>query len=540
MKVRTGGDMTEEHPEVLVVGAGLGGLSTAMFLALRGVRVLVVERHADTSPHPRAAGQNPRTMEAFRVAGIADAVRAAGQRAMSGMVIKVVESLRGKVLHSIVEDFGDVDAATSAISPATWGMATQDRVEPIMLARARELGADIRFSTELVSFDQDEHGIRARLLDRETDRLQEITANYLVAADGARSPVRERLGITRSGKGHLASHIGMVFHADLSGLLDHDDNGLYYLQHQEFTGAFAGTTAESTYIFSVEYHPERGESIADYPLARCVELIRLGLDAPELAPDIIWRQQWEMAALVADRWRDGRIFLLGDAAKVTPPTGGLGGNTAVCDGYDLAWKLASVLRGEAGDGLLDSYEPERKLVAELVVQESLHNYVQRMAPQLAGDDVPAPVGYMEVILGHRYRSGAVLATDHDPARVENPFTPSGRPGCRAPHVPVVRDGIELSTVDLFGRAWVLLAGQADAEWLAAAATVAAKLGIQLDAYGRNGNLGDPSDTLLARYGIGQGGASLIRPDGMVAWRSTDPVTQPADELHTALSAVLAR
>ncbi|WP_345031337.1 aklavinone 12-hydroxylase RdmE [Kutzneria kofuensis] len=467
--------MDTTRVQVLVVGAGLAGTATAMFLADRGIDTLVVERHPGTSLHPKAAGQNPRTMELLRTAGVVDEVLAASPfTGGHNFEIKVATSVHGTVLKRIVA--GDETRLWDALSPLPMGMATQVQLEPIMVDRARELGARVRFDTELVSFDQDTLGVTARLVHRPTGTLSQVRADYVVAADGHRSPIREQLGISRHGWGSLSHYAGIVFDTDPERLADVAST-LFYLQHPEFTGVFGSTHVRGRHIFAVEYDPARGESISDFTPERCTALIRLGLDDPALELELRTVQAWEMAARVADTFRDGRVFLAGDAAKVTPPTGGLGGNTAIGDGFDLAWKLAAVLRGQAGPGLLDSYDPERRTVAELVVAESLANYVDRMAPQLRSDAVPIPSGYLEVVFGVRQRSEAVLIDDEDPAPVEDPRKPSGRPGFRAPHVPLVLDGVDMSTVDFFGRDWVLLTGTEGGVWHEAAKHVAGRLGI---------------------------------------------------------------
>ncbi len=483
-----------------------------MFLARQGVRVLLVERHAGTSPHPRASGQFPRTMEVLRAGGVADEVRKAGGEERS-LRIKVAESVQGKVLHTIIQDLDEFYEATAKVTPAGWGSASQDQVEPILLDQARKHGAEVRFATELTSFEQDEDGVTAQLLDVATGHVETVRAKYLLAADGARSRIREALGIQRFGKGTLANHIGLVFEADLSDLVPSNEVWLHYLQNPKFTGAFVNTPHANRHIFSVEYHPENGESASDYTEERLVELIRIGLDLPDLNPEIVWRGAWEMAARIAERWRDNRIFLVGDAGKVTPPTGGMGGNTAVLDGFDIAWKLAAVLRGEAGDGLLDTYEPERKQYAQLVVNESLHNYVHRMAPHLAGLDIPESVGAENAMLGSRRRSTAVIIDDDDDAPVENAFEPTGRPGFHAPHSWLSPGK---STVDLVGE-WVLLTGQDGQAWHEQA---------RIDCYPVDGSL----------YGIGDKGASLIRPDGVVAWRTSEEATP--GKLESVLRTVL--
>ena len=528
--------MDTTRVQVLVVGAGLAGAASAMFLADRGIRTLVVERHPGTSLHPKAGGQHPRTMELLRTAGVADQIYAASP-SDGRLEIKIATSARGRVLKTIVA--GDDQQAWGSLSPLTMGMATQVQVEPIMLDAAREHGALVRFDTELVSFEQDTLGVTAQLVHRPTGTTSQVRADYLIAADGHRSPIRERLGIARHGWGSLSHHAGIVFDADPERLAD-IAGSLYYLQHPDFTGVFAMTHVPGRHIFAVEYDPARGQSIEDFTPERCVELIRLGLDDPELAVSLRSVQAWEMAARVADTFSSGRVFLAGDAAKVTPPTGGLGGNTAIGDGFDLAWKLAAVLTDQAGPALLDSYDSERRNVAELVVAESLANYVDRMAPHLRGDAVPKPVGYLEVVFGVRQQSWAVLIDDDDPALVEDPLKPSGRPGFRAPHVPLLRDGVEVSTVDFFGRDWVLVTGAEGGVWHEAAKHVADRLGIVVRTVGLGPGLTDPEDRLVQAYGIGYGGASLVRPDGVVAWRTDFEVADAAGTLQTVLTKLLAR
>jgi putative polyketide hydroxylase len=503
---------------VLVVGAGLGGLSATLFLAQQGISVLGVAKHAHTAVHPKATGQTPRTMELMRLGGVEDEVMAGSG---GPIVIKIAESLKGRVFKTIIPEDGEFDFA--ALSPAPFGMASQDHVEPVLLARARELGAEVRFRTELVSFTQDDSGVTARLLDLPTGRLSTVRASYLVAADGHRGRVRGELGVERHGAGNLASHIGVIFEADLEGHVIPGKSTLFYLQNPDFTGAFVSMNTRKRHVFTVECHPERGESLDSFDEARCVDLVRAATDVPDLQPKIVDITRWEMAAWMADRFSVGRVFLVGDSAKVTPPTGGMGGNTAVQDGFDIAWKLAAVLKGEAGPGLLESYDQERRPYAQAVVDCSYRNYVERFAPQLMSEDVPEPIDPIRLGFGFPCRSGAVLREDDDDA-MEDPYAPSGRPGFRAPHVLVEHDGVEVSTVDLFGRGWTLVT--LDSAWSGCEAAVPV--------------LSDPSGQLAARYGIGEHGASLVRPDGVVAWRSPDLVPDPAATVRQVLDSVLDR
>jgi len=331
--------------------------------------------------------------------------------------------------------------------------------------------------------------------------------------------------------GTLGHAIGIVFDADLGERLQPDVTDLVYLRNERFTGALVNTDVPNRFVFGTEFHPENGESAADFTPERITELVRFATGLPGLTPDIRWVGAWETAARVATRFRSGRVLLVGDAAKVTPPTGGMGGNTAVGDGHDVAWKLAAVIRGEAGPGLLDSYEAERKPFAELVVTASLHNLNQRMRPDLDISEVPEPVDAIELALGYRCRSSAVVIEDDDSRPTEDPNRPTGRAGFRAPHVPITVDGLPQSTVDLFGHGWVLLT--ADGSWRTAETT-----GIDIRVLGTD--FAAPREIFLARYSIRSSGATLVRPDGIVAWRTATAPGDPAGALRDVLARVLNR
>ena len=506
--------MGDIRTQVLVVGAGLGGLSAAVFLAQRGISVLAISKHRGTSPHPKATGQTHRTMELLRRGGVADEVLAGDAGLGGGLVIKIAESLRGRVFHTIVHEDHEWDASLSPERPA---LASQDHVEPVLLRRARELGAEVSFETELVSLAQDPGGVTARI--RSADGEHTARADYVIGADGHRGVVRGFAGIGRQGPGELSHHVGVVFEADLTAHIAAEKLTLYYLRNPAFTGAFVATNTARRNVFTIEYDPAR-ESAEDYSPSRCVELLRAATDVPDLEPEILEIARWEMAAWLSDRFRAGRVFLVGDAAKVTPPTGGLGGNTAIGDGFDLAWKLAEVLRGEAGEGLLDSYEAERRPYAKLVVDGSYANYVQRFAPHRAGPDVPAEVDHLHLTLGYRCRSNAVLITDADPTLMEDPAAPSARPGFRAPHVVVDLDGHRLSTLDLC-TTWTLIT--LSPSWRTADVP---SLHVP--------TITDPTGTLATRYRIGRDGAALIRPDGVIAWHTTTTSPTPTTTLLPTL------
>jgi 2-polyprenyl-6-methoxyphenol hydroxylase-like FAD-dependent oxidoreductase len=528
--------MAAEDVEVLVVGAGLGGLSASMFLAQHGVDVLTVERHAGTAIHPRATGQNQRTMELFRFAGIDSDVLKASGRASQGLRITVASSIDGAVFHQIIDDSDTIDV--SAATSMRLGMAGQEVVEPIMLARAEKFGGRVRFRTELVSFGQDADGVTALLRHRDTGEETTVHARYLVAADGGRSPIRERLGIATEGPGIIGHNIGVVFEADLGNRLKPDITELYYLQNPAFTAGFCNTDFPNRFVFAPDYYPEKGDKVEDFTRRRLIELIRIATDLPELEPVIHWVGPWEIGAQIATAFRSGRAFLVGDAAKITPPTGGQGGNTAVGDGHDLAWKLAAVLRGEAGEGLLDTYDAERRPIARMVVDTSLHNMKQRMRPDLDVSRLTQPVEAFAGMLGFRYSSTAVLPEEESAERTENPLEPTGRAGFRAPDVAIARNGTEQHTVDLFGHGWVLLTASGSEPWRDGTAAISAETGVRIACHTEGTDF--TSELFATRYGLDHGGATLVRPDGIVAWRTTGAVEDPAGTLRDVLGRVLSR
>ena len=216
--------------------------------------------------------------------------------------------------------------------------------------------------------------------------------------------------------------------------------------------------------------------------ATCVRYVREALGDPEIAVEIEDVQRWSASAEYAERLREGRVFIAGDAAHVMPPTGGFGGNSGIEDGYNLAWKLAYVLDGRAGEELLATYEAERQPVGAFTTEQAYARYVLRLDPTLGTEDLVPLVGEAAVELGYRYRSAAVAGTADDDATWEDPTEPTGRPGFRAPHLPVTVGGVERSTVDLFGRRFVVLAGSAGESWRAAARAAGSALGVPVDAY----------------------------------------------------------
>ncbi|MEU3983438.1 FAD-dependent monooxygenase [Streptomyces sp. NPDC026672] len=533
----------DETVPVLVVGAGPGGLSTAVFLGLHGVPALVVERHRSTSTAVKATGQYPHTMEALAIAGAAESVRERGRAYRSDFHMVVAKTLAGPVLRTLMS--GD-QLSMRHVSPEDWGTASQSTVEAVLAARATELGARLRFATRLVSLVQDDDGVTAVTEDTRTGARRVIRARYLVAADGWRSGVRQSLGIPVDGRGTVGKVLRVLFEADLREPLSHTDGAA---DGRRFTALHVGravlfnTEVPGLYGYFRNLTPELPEGWWTSE-DTVVEQIRSDLGIPDTRLKIEEIGETEICCGVARRFREGRVLLVGDAAHVMPPTGGMGGNTAYLDGLYLGWKLAAVLDGTAGEALLDSHDAERRPYATELVEQQFTNLVDRISPELADASLAEPLPPPVIAFGYRFPRGAVLTEPGDGGELfENPARPTGRPGSHAPYVPLTRaDGSPASTTALFGRAFVLLTGPDGNAWAEGAARAAEALGVAIRVHrvGPGTELPDAEGAFAAAYGIGAEGATLVRPDRFVAWRSAGAHPDPAAEIERALRHVLHR
>jgi 2-polyprenyl-6-methoxyphenol hydroxylase-like FAD-dependent oxidoreductase len=539
--------MSELEVPVLVVGGSLVGLTASALLGAHGVPNLLVERHRGTAIHPRAASFHQRTMEVFRELGLQDAVEAAAARefVQNGAII-AVESLSGKELVHFYTSFND---GVEGLSPTARLFITQIGLEPVLRAKAEELGADVRYGTELVSFEQDDEGVHSVIRSRDGGPDQAVHSRYLIAADGAHSAVRERLGIARHGRGDFANCITIYFRADVSAMIGERNLSVVYVNRPDLLGFFRfAIDAQSGFlaVFSTtDAHGTRTTDIsADMSPERCIDYVRTALGcAPDTPIEIDNVQPWTASAGWAERFAHGRVLLAGDAAHVMPPTGGFGGNTGVADAHNLAWKLALVLDGTAGAGLLDTYDAERRPASALIVEQAYTRYVTRVDTTLPKDDLAPPLDDPSIELGTRYRSAGVHPPlPSDDAPLHDPRAPVTGAGVRAPHVPVERDGTAISTLDLFGPGFVLIAGSRGEPWCAAAAQVAADLSVPLTAYrvGADGTLVDREWEFETAYGVGPSGAAIVRPDGVIAWHVSEPADDPVGTLRSVVAHLLSR
>jgi 2-polyprenyl-6-methoxyphenol hydroxylase-like FAD-dependent oxidoreductase len=531
-----------ESVPVLIAGGGVSGLSAAAFLASQGVGCLLVERHADHARDPRMSGAAPRSMELFRGIGLEDRIRALDEHPAE--VILRVESLAGAELERY--PLGDDDLA--AVSPAPEAWVDQDQLEPLLRARAEELGAEVRFGTELVAFDQNDDTVWAVLRERNSGAEYTVHASYLLGCDGTHSPIREHLGITRSGPGVLASQAGVLFRADLTAPLR--GRSFVLCLCDAVAGAGLHIRNLDRWGLGVPFHPDHGERLEDFTEERFTEIIRTAIGLPDLPVEILAISAWNLEAAVAEAFQSGRAFLLGDAAHVMPPTGGFGGNSCIQDAHNLAWKLAAVLSGSAEPALLETYAAERHPVAQLGMQASIARAALFLSGSAEGG-AGQPEGHLDhasISLGYRYHSAAVILDEKQDsgAPVEDPRHPTGLPGTRAPYVSLERDGQHISTLDLFGNGFVLLTGREGTAWQQAARQVADQHGLQLTCYRLAPTGTDPDADVTDEhgnwtevYGVENTGAVLVRPDGFIAWHHPTATEEPAEQLHQVMTALLA-
>lgn len=458
--------------KVLVCGAGPAGLVAAITLAHAGIEVVLVERRPDTLALSRATAISTRTMEILRSWGLETAIRAVAMNAKErGWITFALTSNEGMELQ---EGFPTA-AEAAAVSPTSPALAPQDDLERVLLEHLRTLpAARIEYGVELVGLTQDDDGVTVELRGT-TTRAERV--DYVIGADGVSSTVRERLGITLEGPDNLVTHAATQFRAPLWDVVGERRYGIYAIVNPEAAGVLVPSGQGDRWVYGQEIAPGSPTPSRE----ETVERIRIASGVPDLEPRIERTGRFTFAAQIADRYRVGRGFVIGDAAHRITPRGGTGMNTAIHDGYDLGWKLAWVLNGWAGPTLLDSYEAERRPIGARNAERSARpDGAQRELADALADDL----------------------------------------GGRLAHAWV--DGV--STLDLVGPGLTLLAGSAGARWIAAAET----LSVPSSAHFVNGD----AERAL---GIDPDGAVLVRPDGQVVAKFgadlPDPVIALANAAH---------
>jgi 2,4-dichlorophenol 6-monooxygenase len=577
--------MISYDTDVLVVGSGPAGGSAALLLASYGVRTLLVSKYGWVSNTPRAHITNQRALEVLRDLGVEDQALLYGtpQHLMGDTVF--CTSLAGEEIGRI-RTWGTSPYSLSEYSAASpCGMIDlpQTYLEPILVSNAAARGAKIRFDTEFLTLSQDEDSVTAVLRDRVRGDEFTVRSRYLIGADGGRSVIAEQIGLPIAGLSGKAGSMNIVFQADLSRYVAHRPSILYWVMRP---GAHLGGIGMGlvrcvrpwyewllTWGYDIDQPPPEIDEAAATRIARDL------IGDPDVPVEITSASLWTVNHSYATEYSRGRVFCAGDAVHRHPPSNGLGSNTSIQDSYNLAWKLAMVLRGEAGPALLGTYTAERAPVGQQVVDranlsrdqfgpifEALGmteaNDEEGIANGLATLRSEGPAGVVRretlkaaielknyefnahgVELNQRYASTAIIddGTVEDwPRDRELYHQPATRPGAKLPHAWLTgADGRRVSTLDLVGGGrFTVLTGVSGLDWAAAAERCgvrAVRIGTagMRDVYGEWARLAD----------IEEAGCLLVRPDGYIAWRhpaSPDGADAAAAALAGALDRVLSR
>lgn len=593
--------MSELHDvnvPVLIVGGGGAGLTASMLLSSLGVPSLLVSRLPETSQMPKAHILNQRTMEIFADAGVAPAIYARatpsenfrGFAWYSGLGGSGPKEEHGRRL-AFAEAWGGghADPDYIAASPCATANLPLIRLEPILKAHAESSPlAQVRFNHELVSLTQDAQGVTATILDRDSGDTYRVRSAYVLGADGGRT-VGDQVGIRLGGSAKMRKMIMVHISADLSAYFDDPDIEFRFVfnpehpEHLHFGIVLVAMGPDNwghkseEWSVTMSFAPDDPEP-ADLDIVRWM---RETLGLPDFNPTIHHRAIWWMETMLADQFRADRVFLLGDAAHRNPPTGGLGLNCAIQDAYNLCWKLAAVLNGRAGDGLLDTYEAERRttgaqiiatavraaenlqyMSAELGVSPEKSVEENRAALRLFWDDVPGSAERRQAFsrylgqrtleyrqhgadFGYTYQSAAVVSDGAPPPVALDAirlYQPSTRPGAPLPHAWTLQAGEWAPLRALIhGGHFAVIAGEDGGAWVEAAERLAKAHGLPLRAARVGVDEGDLIDIRLAwlkHREISRRGAILVRPDGYIAFRALDAAADPEAALATALAQVL--
>ena len=564
MSPRDGFDDLPESTEVLIVGGGPVGLGASLLLTQLGIDHIIIERRAEAQTAPAAHVINARTFEILRSVGVGGReIEAACQPVEEGAWVRWVTSLTGTELGKVPFERHDQMEALDAITPTPLRNLSQHRLEPILRSKVEGLITGV----EWLSATQDETSVVSTLQRRGSETTRSITSKFLIAADGAGSAVRRWSGVGMEGPDVLQAFVMIHAEVDLSGLLGDRPATLYWTLDPSHRGCFVAHDLTRTWVFMYEWDPE-AEDISTFTDERCRDLFRSAAGTDDIDPVITTVRPWRMTSQIAEHYRVGRVFLTGDAAHRFPPSGGLGLNTGVADVHNLAWKLGAVLRGWAGEALLNSYEKERRPVAVTNANKSRENPMTMFDVYLAAGlaeteeesianferAVNSPEGRRAIAtaaeaqaehfdmlglqLGFRYPpDGAVILDDGvvepAPGNPVREYRPSSQPGARMPHVWLERDGQKISSLDLVEPDRMLVV-TGSASWGQGskrleddgARLTTVEIGVQVE---------DPSGSWASSMGCDPKGVLVVRPDGHVAFRADGESEHPEAVLRDALA-----
>ena len=441
--------------DALIVGAGPVGISAAMLLHKMGHSVRIIERREGPQRAPAAHVINARTFEVWRQIGVnVDHLRSLAQDPQAAGQVHWVTKLGGTVLGSLpYERQGDEMLANT---PTPLRNLAQHILEPVLVDELSSMGITVEYSTKWLSMVQEDEKVISTVSHDGNDEV--IVAKYLLGCDGASSAVRQASGITMEGPDNLQSFAMIHFTADLSSLTRECPGVLYWLCDQGMGGTLISHGGDNEWVYM---HPVDANFVIDQSPDDFESMIRSVLIEAPVDIKILKTSSWTMTSQIADRYRDGRVFLVGDAAHRFPPSGGMGLNSGVQDAHNLAWKLHAVITDTADDTLLDTYDPERRPVAQRNAQASLENAF-KMIEVFEALGQPDQTNLSQAInnqqthfdmfglqMGFRYElEGSTTPIPPLSDEVIRNYSPSVEPGGRLPHGWLLRNGKTISSLDL--------------------------------------------------------------------------------------------
>jgi len=576
--------MEQIETEVLVVGAGLTGATASILLARHGIQTMMVSRGRWVADSPRAHIVNQRTMEVMRSIDLEErcmAAAAPGELMANHTMMTAVNGVEFGRLWTWGND--PTRAGEYAFSPGRGCDLPQHRFEPILVDEAMTRGVTTRFGTLFIGLEQDADGVTTTLEDRVTGTRFTVRSRYVIGADGGQSPVAEAIGLPLTGESGIAPALNVVFRADLTKHFADRPGSIFWILQPGREGRIGNAMLRMVRPWNewVIGFVHLGEAVAQLSREEVTQQVRDVIQDDEVEIEVTGVYPWRINHVIADRFSVGRVHCAGDAVHRHPPMNGLGGNTCIQDAFNLAWKLAAVLRWGAGAELLESFTAERQPVGRHVVDQAIAGWHQNPAVvrSLGIDPEAAPeerLRQFEVLfedseagearraafeaakrskvlsyhahgteMNQVYASTAVLDAGEPPVEYAEDerlvYQPLSRVGARVPHAWVQRRGATISTLDLCRpEQFTLLARTRGASWVAAAEAVSRELGVPVVAHriGLGAEIADLYGDWGARAGIDETGCVLVRPDQFVAWRSESRPDDPASALAAALRQVL--
>ena len=534
---------------VIIVGAGSVGLSLAAELGWRGINCIIIEQSSNLNSHPRANAVANRTMEYYRRWGIDKDITNAGIPPDHPADYYWVSSLHGVELHKIslppfkkikeVNNPGGYVKEEHTWSPYLKTITGQNEVEKVVLEYINKLpSVEIKFNNRLVDFCQDLEGVTCKIENIKTGKIYNIQSQYLVACDGGKSIVREKLNIGLSGRADMAKFVSIYFKApDFMNCHKFGTANIYFPLHKDYAGFLLNWDGGTTFTYHLML--KEGEIWSDVDAKNAIESV-LGRSTDI---EIISAQPWTAHALVADKYVSNRIILAGDAAHLFTPTGGFGMNTGVSDAIDIAWKVQAMLEGWGGKNLIQSYFHERHSIGVRNTKEAADCFDQLYSVMQYGDILDEEseegntlrkklsinlkeqdklIASSGTLLGYRYNNSPIIISDGSEETLDNPrkYIPTARPGHRAPHL-WLEEGV--SIYDKFGKNFTLLVFVKNDPKIDNFLKEAKKINFPVKLLELEDE--DSRNLYKSKY-------VLVRPDLMIAWRSNSMPLKPLDVLDT--------